>query len=203
MGRGTWALKGGWCLSHGFWADVGTSHPTFLASVLTTIGSLWLESEDVGEPPLPSKDSVGQAWWNWVWSAGPSWFVGRTWFPRSESRQPPAARPGARAPSLTASPLVLAGLPWAVPQHGPHAAVRPGALARHAVAACQWWGRDQRAAGWTRFCPQMLGLQPRSQCEENPVHHALGRVHRPQVSQICPSLTVWDVGLKVLYLWLY
>lgn len=36
----------------------------------------------------------------------------------------------------------------------------------------------------------MLGLQSRRQCEENPLHQTLGGIHRPEISQVCPSLTV-------------
>ena len=196
--RGARALGGGWCLSHSLreYQPPHLPRPCAYHCLYPLAGER--ESQEASSPQqralLCGSDQLVYD------QPGCPGLLGGCFFPQDWE---PGSAPwsGHSLPNSTSA--VLTGLPRTVPQRRPHAAVWPGALALHAVAAHQRRGRDQRAAGWTRFCPQMLGLQPRRQCEENPVHHALGRVHRPQISQICPSLAVRDVGLKVLYLWFY
>lgn len=132
-------------------AYVGTSHPAFLALVLTTVCTLWLESEEVRKPSLPSKGLRCAGLMELVYDQpGCPGLLGGCFFPH-------AWEPGSATWSGHSLPnsisAILTGLPRTVPQRRPHTAVRPGALALHAVAARQRRGCDQRAAGWTRFCP--------------------------------------------------
>lgn len=86
-------------------AYVSTSHPTFLAPVLTTVCTLWLEREKVRKPPLPSKGLCCAGLINW-------YMISRAVLVCWEDVSSPktgslAAPPGVGIPSLTAPLLSL------------------------------------------------------------------------------------------------
>ena len=146
--HGARALGWGWCLSHSLRGYQPPHLPRSCAyHCLHPVAGEW-ESQEAFSPQqrtlLCRSDGIG------VWSAGLSRFVGRMFFPH-DWEPGGATWSGHSLPNSISA--VLTGLPRTVPQRRPHTAVRPGALALHAVAARQRRGCDQRAAGWTRFCP--------------------------------------------------
>ena len=102
-------------------AYVGTSHPAFLAPVLTTVCTLWLEREKVRKPSLPSKELCCAGLMELVYDQpGCPGLLGGCFFPQDWE---PGSAPwsGHSLPNSTSA--VLTGLPRTVPQRRPHAAV--------------------------------------------------------------------------------
>lgn len=86
-------------------AYVGTSHPTFLALVLTTVCTPWLESEKVRKPSPPSKGLCCAGLMELVYNQpGCPGLLGGCFPPMTGSLAVP---PGVGIPSLTASLLSL------------------------------------------------------------------------------------------------
>lgn len=93
------------------------------------------------------------------------------------------------------------GILGELPDPGSHPAVQPGPLAGPPVDA------DQRSIGhqWLerrhRFRAEVCGLQPGGDSEEDPVHPDVRGIHRPQITQVCPAATVWNlrVGLQTFF----
>lgn len=82
------------------------------------------------------------------------------------------------------------GLPGELPDPRSDPAVQPGPLAGPPVDTDQRGVGHQRPERRHRLPAQVRGLQPGGDIQEDPLHPDVRRIHRPQVTQVCPAATV-------------
>lgn len=91
--------------------------------------------------------------------------------------------------------LCCPGLLGELPEARPHSAVQPQPLAVPSVDADQWGLGHQRPQRRHCLLAQVCGFQPGGDSKEDPIHPDVRGIHWPQVTQVCPAATVWNLCL--------